>query len=153
MGARFPTTRWSRVLTARDGTDTEARLALETLCQTYWHPLYVFVRCHGQDPDEARDLVQAYFTELLEKSFLKTVEPGRGRFRSFLIWWTRMRRRTSGPASRSACAVGALPSWSSRMVRHGSKHRPTNESTVTSRSIRPHICCWRSIAPDWCGHC
>jgi RNA polymerase sigma factor (sigma-70 family) len=85
VAERFPTTRWSRVLTARDGSDSEARLALETLCQTYWHPLYVFVRRQGHDPDEARDLVQAYFTELLEKSFLKSVEPGLGRFRSFLL--------------------------------------------------------------------
>jgi RNA polymerase sigma factor (sigma-70 family) len=85
VGARFPTTRWSRVLTARDGTDSEARLALETLCQTYWHPLFVFVRCQGHDADEARDLVQAYFTELLQKGFLKDVAPERGRFRSFLL--------------------------------------------------------------------
>jgi RNA polymerase sigma-70 factor (ECF subfamily) len=85
MGARFPTTRWSRVLTARDGSDSEARVALETLCQTYWHPLYVFVRRQGHDADEARDLVQAYFTELLEKGFLKAVAPERGRFRSFLL--------------------------------------------------------------------
>jgi RNA polymerase sigma factor (sigma-70 family) len=85
VGARFPTTHWSRVLAARDGTDSEARLALETLCQTYWHPLFVFVRCQGHDEDEARDLVQAYFTELLEKGFLKGVEPGLGRFRSFLL--------------------------------------------------------------------
>jgi RNA polymerase sigma-70 factor (ECF subfamily) len=58
---------------------------LETLCQTYWHPLYVFVRRQGYDPDAARDLVQAYFTELLEKDFLKDVAPERGRFRSFLL--------------------------------------------------------------------
>jgi RNA polymerase sigma factor (sigma-70 family) len=73
------------VLTARDGTESEARLALETLCQTYWHPLFVFVRCQGHGADEARDLVQAYFTELLEKGFLKDVAPERGRFRSFLL--------------------------------------------------------------------
>jgi RNA polymerase sigma factor (sigma-70 family) len=85
VSARFPTTRWSRILTARDDSDSEARVALETLCQTYWHPLYVFVRRQGHDADEARDLVQAYFAELLEKGFLKDVTPERGRFRSFLL--------------------------------------------------------------------
>lgn len=85
MSARFPTTQWNRVLEARDGSDTDAREALETLCQTYWHPLFVFVRRHGADPDAARDLVQAYFAELLEKGFLKDVTPERGRFRSFLL--------------------------------------------------------------------
>jgi len=83
--ASFPTTQWSRVLAARDGADTDARHALETLCQTYWHPLFVFVRHQGHDPDAARDLVQAYFAELLEKGFLKDVAPELGRFRSFLL--------------------------------------------------------------------
>jgi len=73
------------VCSARDGSDSEARLALQDLCQTYWNPLYAFVRRQGHDPDEARDLTQAYFTELLEKDFLKAVEPAAGRFRSFLL--------------------------------------------------------------------
>jgi RNA polymerase sigma factor (sigma-70 family) len=85
VGVGFPTTRWSRVLAARDGSDSEARQALETLCQVYWFPLYAFVRRQGHDPDEARDLVQAYFAELLEKAVLKDVAPGLGRFRSFLL--------------------------------------------------------------------
>jgi RNA polymerase sigma-70 factor (ECF subfamily) len=85
VAAKFPTTQWSRVLTARDRSNADARRALETLCQTYWHPLFVFVRRQGYDPDAARDLVQAYFTELLEKDFLKDVAPERGRFRSFLL--------------------------------------------------------------------
>ena len=85
MKAEFSTTQWSRVLTARDGSDSDAHRALETLCQTYWYPLYVFVRRQGHDDDVARDLTQAYFAELLEKDFLKDVEPGLGRFRSFLL--------------------------------------------------------------------
>lgn len=85
MGEEFITTEWSRVLAARDGSDSDARCALETLCQTYWYPLYAFVRRQGYEPDEARDLTQAYFAELLEKDFLDDVEPDRGRFRSFLL--------------------------------------------------------------------
>ncbi|MCG6923647.1 MAG: sigma-70 family RNA polymerase sigma factor [Acidobacteria bacterium] len=85
MSARFPTTQWSRVLAARDGSDSDARNALETLCQSYWHPLYAFIRRQGHDPDAAQDLVQGYFTELLEKDSLKDVAPELGRFRSFLL--------------------------------------------------------------------
>jgi RNA polymerase sigma-70 factor (ECF subfamily) len=81
----FTTTQWSRVLSARDGSDSDARSALESLCHTYWYPLYAFVRRQGHDPEEARDLTQAYFAELLEKNFLKAVEPSAGRFRSFLL--------------------------------------------------------------------
>jgi RNA polymerase sigma factor (sigma-70 family) len=79
------TTQWSQVLAARDGSDTEARGALEALCTVYWEPLYSFVRRQGSSPDEAGDLTQAYFAELLSKGFLADVDPQKGRFRSFLL--------------------------------------------------------------------
>lgn len=79
------TTQWSQVLVARDGSDTEARRALEALCGVYWEPLYSFVRRQGSSPDQAGDLTQAYFAELLSKDFLADVDPQKGRFRSFLL--------------------------------------------------------------------
>lgn len=85
MPAKVATTQWSQVLAARDGSETEARRALESLCQTYWQPLYAYIRHQGYEPDEASDLTQAYFTEFLEKDFLADVDPGKGRFRSFLL--------------------------------------------------------------------
>jgi RNA polymerase sigma factor (sigma-70 family) len=85
MCAKVATTQWSQVLAARDGSDTEARRALESLCQTYWQPLYAYIRHQGYGPDEAGDLTQAYFTEFLEKGFLADVDPEKGRFRSFLL--------------------------------------------------------------------
>lgn len=85
MGEGFTTTQWSRVQRAKGGADTDARQALEELCQTYWHPLYAFVRRQGYDPATAQDLTQAYFTELLAKDFLRAVDPSAGRFRSFLL--------------------------------------------------------------------
>lgn len=85
MGEKVATTQWSQVLAARDGSDTEARRALESLCRTYWQPLYAYVRRQGADPDAAADLTQGYFTELLEKDFLAHVDPSKGRFRAFLL--------------------------------------------------------------------
>jgi len=85
MTGRVATTQWSQVLAARDGSDTEARAALESLCQTYWQPLYAFIRHQGASPDEARDLTQGFFAEFLEKDFLAGVDPDKGRFRSFLL--------------------------------------------------------------------
>jgi RNA polymerase sigma-70 factor (ECF subfamily) len=85
MCASVATTQWSQVLAARDGSDTEARAALESLCQTYWQPLYSYIRHQGSSPDEARDLTQGYFAELLDKDFLADVDPEKGRFRSFLL--------------------------------------------------------------------
>jgi len=85
MNARFATTQWSQVLAARDGTDTRAHEALTALCETYWFPLYAYVRRTGHDPDDARDLTQAFFAYLLEKKVLEDAEPSAGRFRSFLL--------------------------------------------------------------------
>ena len=85
MDPRFHTTRWSVVLAARGGTEPASREALSELCQTYWAPLYAFVRRRGHAPEEARDLTQSYFLRLLEKKSLKDVTPEAGRFRSFLL--------------------------------------------------------------------
>jgi RNA polymerase sigma-70 factor (ECF subfamily) len=82
---RWVTTSWTQVLAARDAPSSESRQALESLCRTYWYPLYTFVRRQGEGPDDARDLTQAYFALLLEKGYLEDFDPARGRFRVFLM--------------------------------------------------------------------
>ena len=82
--ARFPTTQWSRVLSAGDPTDRAGRDALERLCRDYWYPLYAFARKKGLDREEAGDLVQGFLTDLIERRDLTKADPSRGRFRSFL---------------------------------------------------------------------
>ncbi|HXV76708.1 MAG TPA: sigma-70 family RNA polymerase sigma factor [Candidatus Polarisedimenticolaceae bacterium] len=81
----FHTTRWSRVLAARGVDEPEARRALAELCGAYWYPLYSFLRRRGHPAEEAADLTQGYFAELLEKRFLDDVHPERGKLRSFLL--------------------------------------------------------------------
>ena len=85
MSGKVATTQWSQVLAARDGSESQARAALESLCQTYWQPLYAYIRHQGASPDEASDLTQGFFAELVEKDFLAEVDPEKGRFRSFLL--------------------------------------------------------------------
>jgi RNA polymerase sigma-70 factor (ECF subfamily) len=85
LRTQIATIQWSQVLAARDGSETEARRALEGPCQIYWQPLYAYVRHQGANPDEASDLTQAYFTELLEKDLLADVDPAKGRFRAYLL--------------------------------------------------------------------
>ena len=80
--ARFHTTRWSVVLDALV-PERESRAALETLCHTYWFPLYTFVRRRGHTHHEAQDLVQSFFARLVEKHDWR-VDPARGRFRAYL---------------------------------------------------------------------
>lgn len=84
-GGEFPTTHWSVVLAAARSQNTGARLALEKLCASYWFPLYAFVRRQGQAPHDAQDLTQEFFARLLESHALGTVDPAKGRFRSFLL--------------------------------------------------------------------
>jgi RNA polymerase sigma factor (sigma-70 family) len=83
--AHFRTTQWSLVLMAPRSDSTWSRQALETLCRTYWPPIYWFVRRRGYTPDDARDLTQEFFTRLIEKQALGQVDPAKGKFRSFLL--------------------------------------------------------------------
>jgi len=81
----FVTTHWSVVQTAGKEDTTRARAALEKLCQTYWYPLYAYVRRRGYSPEDAKDLTQGFFLRLLEQRSLANANPNLGRFRSFLL--------------------------------------------------------------------
>jgi RNA polymerase sigma factor (sigma-70 family) len=82
---RFATTRWSLVLAAGKRNSPQSAAALAALCETYWYPLYAYVRRRGHDADEAQDLTQAFFARLLEKNDLAAAQRERGKFRSFLL--------------------------------------------------------------------
>src|SRR6516162_9637909 len=82
---RFATTHWSLVLAAGRHASPASREALATLCQTYWYPLYAHVRRRGHRAEEAQDLIQEFFTGILEKGTLRVADRDRGRFRSFLL--------------------------------------------------------------------
>jgi RNA polymerase sigma-70 factor (ECF subfamily) len=82
--ARFPTTHWSRVVSAADPAAPGAKEALAELCAGYWYPLYAFIRRQGHSPEAAADLTQDYFARLQEKGVLVATDQGRGRFRAFL---------------------------------------------------------------------
>jgi RNA polymerase sigma-70 factor (ECF subfamily) len=83
--AQFATTHWSVVLDAGHESSPSAREALETLCRTYWYPLYAYARRCGQNPEDAKDLVQGFFAYLLSRHALRFADPLKGRFRSYLL--------------------------------------------------------------------
>src|SRR5205814_9823663 len=62
-----------------------ARAALESLCQSYWYPLYAYVRRRGYPPEDSKDLTQEFFARLLERNSVADVSRDKGRFRSFLL--------------------------------------------------------------------
>jgi RNA polymerase sigma-70 factor (ECF subfamily) len=82
--AAFVTTQWTRVMASR-GDSPEAAAALGDLCAAYYAPVLAFIRRSGRNEDAARDLTQEFFARLLARHGLDSVDPGRGRFRSFLL--------------------------------------------------------------------
>jgi RNA polymerase sigma factor (sigma-70 family) len=88
-GSQFPptgafcATRWTLVRRAR-GESPEARAALSELGEAYWTPVFHFLRREGRDEDAARELTQEFFARLFARG-LGQIEPGRARFRSFLL--------------------------------------------------------------------
>jgi RNA polymerase sigma factor (sigma-70 family) len=81
----FGTTHWSLVLHAGGLHSEPAAQAWETLARAYWSPLYGYARRRGYAHHQAEDLVQAFFTRLLEKNVLREASQARGRFRTFLL--------------------------------------------------------------------
>src|SRR5262245_36176442 len=81
----FCKTHCSVVLQAGDIAAPAAAGALETLCRTYWLPLYTYIRRHGHAPHDAEDLAQDFFASLLSRRDLAGVHPGKGKFRTYLL--------------------------------------------------------------------
>jgi RNA polymerase sigma factor (sigma-70 family) len=83
----FGDTHWSLIVAAgRTQTQPElARDALAQLCQTYWPPLYTYVRSRGLSVHDAQDLTQSFFADLIERKIYTRADPEKGKFRSFLL--------------------------------------------------------------------
>jgi RNA polymerase sigma-70 factor (ECF subfamily) len=127
----FATTHWSLVVAAGGKDASASRDALAALCETYWYPLYAFVRRRGVQPAEAQDLTQAFFTELLEKDRLRLADQQRGRFRTFLLASLRNFLHNRWRSAQASCRGGGqrvlsldLSDAESRYV-----HEPTGPAT------------------------
>jgi RNA polymerase sigma factor (sigma-70 family) len=83
-GTAFTTTHWSVVLEAQ-GESPAAQEALEKLCRTYWRPIFAFLRRQGIGPEEAEDVTQGFFAQLLERKKFDAIRREKGHLRSFLL--------------------------------------------------------------------
>ncbi len=83
----FAPTHWSVIIAAGESqADPQiAQTALAQLCQTYWAPLYGFVRSRGYSVHDAQDLTQSFFAYLIEKKIYNRADRQKGKFRSFLL--------------------------------------------------------------------
>lgn len=82
----FEATRWSLILAVGQSDTVQAAAAREEICRTYWHAIYSVIRARGRSLEDAQDLTQDFFcVHLLEKNAFQGLDPGRGRFRHFLL--------------------------------------------------------------------
>ena len=81
----FATTRWTVVVQAGQRSSPQSARALAELCETYWYPLYCYVRRRVASREDAEDLVQGYFERFVEQNDLEHLSADRGRFRAFLL--------------------------------------------------------------------
>ena len=81
--AGFPSTHWSVLAQAHGGGDGAG--AIETLCRSYWPPVYAELRRRGLAPADAQDATQEFFASLLRRESFGSADAARGRFRAFLL--------------------------------------------------------------------
>ena len=81
----FLTTQWSLVEKIQDGKDQDKGL-IGFLLKQYWKPVYCYLRCKGHGNEQAKDLTQGFFHEVvLNRDLVGRADQSRGRFRSFLL--------------------------------------------------------------------
>ena len=66
-------------------SEESTRKALAEFTESYWAPLYTFVRRRGYAPGDAQDMVQSFFVHVLEHNTLSRADPEKGRLRTFLL--------------------------------------------------------------------
>ncbi|MBL9022627.1 MAG: sigma-70 family RNA polymerase sigma factor [Myxococcales bacterium] len=82
---RFPATRLSVLIDARDSDPAVRARSLEILAQGYWGPVYKHVRLRWRKSEaEAEELTQGFFAAAIERSFFASYDPQKGRFRTFV---------------------------------------------------------------------
>jgi RNA polymerase sigma factor (sigma-70 family) len=83
----FAPTHWSVIVAAGESriAPEAAKAALAQLCETYWAPLYTFVRSRGHSQHDAQDLTQSFFAFLIEHKIYARADRQKGKFRSFLL--------------------------------------------------------------------
>jgi DNA-directed RNA polymerase specialized sigma24 family protein len=85
-GSQFKATQWSRILNAKTKNETRRRMILNNLTETYWKPVYCYLRSKGFDNDAAKDLTQDFFLKIvLGRDLIQKADQSKGKFRNFIL--------------------------------------------------------------------
>ncbi|MEM9281948.1 MAG: sigma-70 family RNA polymerase sigma factor [Verrucomicrobiota bacterium] len=85
MSSSFNTTQWSLIIKIRSDDPTEARAATEAICQSYWLPIYAWLRSSGNPEEPAKDFTQGFFLYAIRKDLLRKADARKGKLRTFLL--------------------------------------------------------------------
>ncbi len=81
----FLTTRWSLIASIQQEENPD-RALVGLLLQRYWKPVYCYLRRKGYENEQAKDLTQGFFHEVvLNRRLIERADPSKGRFRAFLL--------------------------------------------------------------------
>ena len=84
-GSKFPVTRWSVIDAVKSQDRADQARALDTLFAAYWKPVYKYVRLRWNRPaEDAQDLTQGFFAEVLERELLTKYQPAKSKLRTYL---------------------------------------------------------------------
>jgi RNA polymerase sigma-70 factor (ECF subfamily) len=81
----FETTQWSVVRKAIGSDELKAHQCLTAICNAYWLPLCTYLRCAGHKAQDAQDLTQGFFENLIRNKILASTDPSKGKLRHFLL--------------------------------------------------------------------
>jgi RNA polymerase sigma-70 factor (ECF subfamily) len=85
-GAVFLTTHWSLIGQVDTGKEARNRALIGLLMHRYWKPVYCYLRRKGYDNEQAKDLTQGFFHEVvLQRHLIEKADAAKGRFRTFLL--------------------------------------------------------------------
>jgi len=85
MHEAFLTTHWSLIDDIQAGHDKD-RALIKLLLQRYWKPVYCYLRRKGYDNEQAKDLTQGFFHEVvINRDLIDRADPSKGSFRSLLL--------------------------------------------------------------------
>ena len=77
----FPSTEWTKVIGISLGESIQNEFA-----RRYWKPIYSFLRLKGYHNEEAKDLTQGFFSEIiLDSNLFKSLDRSKGKFRTLLL--------------------------------------------------------------------
>ncbi|HCO96547.1 MAG TPA: hypothetical protein DIU00_21845 [Phycisphaerales bacterium] len=86
VGEAFLTTHWSIIENVGSSDDDKNRALIDLLLSKYWKPVYCYLRRKGHDNEQAKDLTQGFFHEVvLGRSLIQKADQSKGRFRSFML--------------------------------------------------------------------